>query len=77
MTRRIFLLSAVPGPAHTTRNEVSTAGNDFIALWSKWAREWNASEPGTVSIIEPELFERMSKAFRRLEKKRRDWLKGV
>lgn len=76
MTRRTLLLAAAHGP-YPTRNEVSTAGNEFIALWAKWAQEWNAAEPGTISIAEPEIFEQLTKAFRRFEKRRREWLKGV
>lgn len=76
MTRRKLLLTAIRPPV-VTRNDVSTAGNAFHDLWREWTADWNGSKDGGISATEPDIFERMCKAFNEFRKKRTAWLRGL
>ena len=77
--RTLFLyplsLIAAAAPAKS-RNDVSTAGNEFIEHWTEWANKWNSMPHGVLDVRENQMVEALPKLFARFIETHRKWMAG-
>jgi hypothetical protein len=75
MNRRAFFLATGLLAKDSPRNELAHVGNAFSAAYTAWTVEINKCKDSVYNMSEAATFEEAAKAWRKLEKERREWLK--
>jgi hypothetical protein len=77
MTRRALFAFAVPLMDESPKNQLAAVANNFNEQFIKWANAFNKVKPGTIDVAENEAFTPLMQMWRKVERLRGDWIRGI
>jgi hypothetical protein len=78
MTRRRALFAfVVPLMDESPKNQLAAVANKFHEQYVKWATAFNRVKPDTLDAAENEAFLPLMEMWRKVERLRGDWIRGI
>jgi hypothetical protein len=77
MTRRALFCFIPALMDESPKNQLATVANRFHEQYVKWAAAFNRVKPDTIDTAENEAFLPLMELWRKVERLRGDWIRGI